>query len=89
VCGNAPSLIKQAEEWAGTDPLRKDYFTLLNRVVPPPFSPDVWTAVDPFYEAFRMMTEEKADVAITVQQAAEECQDKLDELWDTYDNLGQ
>lgn len=89
VCGNAPSLVAQAEEWAGDDPLRKDYFTLLNRVVPPPFSPDVWTAVDPFYEAFRLMTEDKADVEETVLAAADECQVKLDELWDTYDNLGK
>ena len=88
-CGNAPSLLSQAEEWAGSDPMRKDYFTLLTRVVPPPFSPDVWTAVDPFYEAFRMMTEEKADVKLTVESTAEECQTKLDELWIIYDELGQ
>jgi multiple sugar transport system substrate-binding protein len=88
-CGNAPSLIAQAEEWAGDDPMRQDYFTLLNRVVPPPFSPDVWTAVDPFYEAFRLMTEEQADVKASVESAADECQDKLDELWQTYNELGQ
>jgi hypothetical protein len=82
-------LIDQAEEWAGDDPMRQDYFTLLNRVVPPPFSPDVWTAVDPFYEAFRLMTEEQADVKASVESAADECQDKLDELWQTYNELGQ
>lgn len=89
VCGNAPSLVGQAQKWAGDDPMRKDYFTLLNRVVPPPFSPDVWTAVDPFYEAFRLMTEEKADVRASVLAASEECQAKLDELWQTYEELGQ
>jgi ABC-type glycerol-3-phosphate transport system substrate-binding protein len=89
VCGNAPSLISQAEQWKGNDPLRQEAFALLNRVVPPPFSPDVWTAVDPFYEAFRLMTEENKDPTVTVQQAAEECQTKLDELWVTFDSLGQ
>jgi hypothetical protein len=69
--------------------MRKDYFALLNKVVPPPFSPDVWTAVDPFYEAFRLMTEEKADVKSTVMQTAEECQTKLDDLWQTFNELGQ
>jgi ABC-type glycerol-3-phosphate transport system substrate-binding protein len=88
-CGNAPSLLSQAETWAGDDPMRKDYFKLLTKVVPPPFSPDVWTAVDPFYEAFRLMTEEKADVKQSVMAAADECQSKLDELWQTYNELGQ
>jgi len=89
VCGNAPSLVSQAETWAGSDPMRQDYFKLLKRVVPPPFSPDVWTAVDPFYEAFRLMTEENQDPATAVAAAADECQSKLDELWDTYNSLGK
>ncbi len=89
VCGNAPSLLAQAQEWKGSDPLRQDTFTLMNRVVPPPFSPDVWTAVDPYYEAFRLMTEENADPEVTVQQAADECQNKLDELWNTFNSLDQ
>lgn len=88
-CGNAPSIISQAQEWAGDDPMRQDYFTLLNRVVPPPFSPDVWTSVDPFYEAFRLMTQENMDVKQAVEAAAEECQTKLDDQWITFEELGQ
>ena len=88
VCGNAPSIVTQAKEWAGDDPMRQDTFKLLQRVVPPPFSPDIWTAVDPFYEAFRLMTEEKADPAASVKAAADECQTKLDELWETYEISG-
>jgi multiple sugar transport system substrate-binding protein len=89
VCGNAPSLVAQADEWAEGDPLREDMFTLLNRVEPPVFSPDIWTAVDPFYEAFRLMTDENVEPVVAVREAAEECQLKLNELWETYDSLGQ
>jgi len=88
-CGNSPSLMTQAKDWASTDPVRQDAIKLLGRVVPPPFNPDVWTAVDPFYEAFRLMTEEKKDVATTVKDASVECQQKLDELWTTFDELGK
>lgn len=88
-CGNSPSLMTQAKDWASTDPVRQDAIKLLGKVVPPPFNPDVWTAVDPFYEAFRLMTEEKKDVATTVKDASVECQQKLDELWTTFDELGK
>jgi ABC-type glycerol-3-phosphate transport system substrate-binding protein len=88
VCGNAPSLIAQADDWAEGDQLREDAFTLLSRVEPPPFSPDVWTAVDPFYEAFRLMTDENVPAGVAVQQAAEECQMILNELWETFESLG-
>lgn len=89
VCGNAPSLLSQAPEWAEKEPMREDTNKLLQRAVPVPFSPDVWTAVDPFYEAFRLMTEEDQDPAEVVKATAEECQTKLDELWETFDSLGQ
>jgi len=89
VCGNPPSLIAQADAWAEGDPLREDMFTLLQRVAPPPFSPDIWTAVDPFYEAFRLMTDENVPVSVAVQQAAEECQMILNELWETFDSLAR
>jgi multiple sugar transport system substrate-binding protein len=89
VCGNAPSLLSQAPAWSEKDPMRQDTDKLLQRSVPPPFSPDVWTAVDPFYEAFRLMTEEDKDPAEVVKATAEECQTKLDELWQTFDSLGQ
>jgi ABC-type glycerol-3-phosphate transport system substrate-binding protein len=89
VCGNAPSLLSQAKEWVKEDPLRQDTEVLLSRVQPPPFSPDVWSATDSFYEAFRLMSEEDQDPEEVVKATAEECQMKLDELWETFDSLGQ
>jgi hypothetical protein len=35
------------------------------------------------------MTEEDKDPAEVVKATAEECQTKLDELWQTFDSLGQ
>ena len=86
-CGNPATYIPANEGWAGDDPLKLDSLKLQERVVPPPFSPDIWTAVDPFYEAWRRMTEDNVDVKIAVTEAAAECQEVLDEQWADWEKL--
>jgi multiple sugar transport system substrate-binding protein len=88
-CGNPAAYRPLSEDWAGDDPLKQQSVALLERVVPPPFSPDIWTSVEPFNEAWRRMTEDGAPVAEAVQDAAVECQEITDELWETWDSLGQ
>lgn len=88
---NSPSIIEQAKEWAdGTDdPLVDANVTLIERVVAPPFNPDVWAVTGSFYEYWRLMTEENLDVKTALQAMAEEGQEKLDQLWSDFDLLGQ
>jgi ABC-type glycerol-3-phosphate transport system substrate-binding protein len=88
-CGDPPSYKPIAVEWAGDDSLRLDTLKLLDRVVSPPFNPDIWTSVDPFYEAWRRMTEDGVDVATAVQEASLECQQITDDLWEEWEFLGE
>jgi multiple sugar transport system substrate-binding protein len=83
-----PTYRPLAEEWAGDDPFRLQVLALHEHVQPPPFSPDIWTSVDPFYEAWRRMTEEGESVTSALAFAAEECQFITDDLWDTWEFLG-
>lgn len=76
-----------AEVWAGDDPLRLEILAMHDRVVPPVFSPDIWTSVDPFYEAWSMMTQEGESVENAIAFAASECQYITDDLWDTWEFL--
>ena len=88
-CGN-PSTYKPAGEgWAGDDPLKQDAVALMARMVPPPFSPDIWTSNDPFYEAWRRMTEDGTPVEEAVHDAAVECQEITDDLWTEWDLLSE
>jgi multiple sugar transport system substrate-binding protein len=88
-CGNPPAHRATADGWAGDDQLKQDSIVLLDRVAPSPFSPDIWTSVDPFYEAWRRMTEDQVPVAEAVNDATLECQEVTDDLWATWDSLGQ
>jgi ABC-type glycerol-3-phosphate transport system substrate-binding protein len=82
-----PTYRPLAAEWAGDDPFRLEVLAMQEHVMPPVFSPDIWTSVDPFYEAWRQMTEEGASVEEAVAFAAEECQLITDDLWDTWEYL--
>jgi ABC-type glycerol-3-phosphate transport system substrate-binding protein len=69
------------------DPLVADAVELTKHFQKPPFSPDIWTSLDPFYTAWTRMTEEGVDVATAVHEAADQCQVILDELWVNFDSL--
>ena len=69
------------------DPLIADYIELQKHYQAPPFSPDIWTAVSPFDDAYIQMTEGGEDVATAVHRAAGECQDVLDDLWADFDAM--
>jgi hypothetical protein len=71
------------------DPLVADAAALTKHFQHPPFSPDIWTSVDPFYAAWTQMTEEGVDVATAVQDAADQCQGILDDLWADFDTLSE
>ncbi|MBN1248019.1 MAG: extracellular solute-binding protein [Anaerolineae bacterium] len=75
-------------EMIANDPLVADSVELMQRVQPPPFTPDIWTSVDAFWGIFTMVTEEGMDVQTAVNQATVECQDATDQLWDVFDALG-
>lgn len=87
--GSAACYLPLAEDWAGDNPLRQDTITLLERLQPPPQTPDIWTSVNPFDEAWRRMTEDNEDVTLAVTEAAQECQEITDDLWAEWDSLGQ
>jgi ABC-type glycerol-3-phosphate transport system substrate-binding protein len=70
-----------------TDPLVQDAVTLTSHLQAPPFTPDVWGAVDPFYSAFTQMTEGGQDVAAAVNEAAAQCQTILDDQWENFEVL--
>lgn len=82
-----PTYRPLATVWAGDDPFRQEVLQLQERVSPPPFSPDIWTSVDPFYRAWQQMTQEGVSVADALASAADECQLITDDLWDTWDSL--
>ncbi len=77
-----------AKQWAGDDTFRNKVLALQEAVVPPPFTPDIWTSVDPFYKAWQQMSEEGVPVAEAVAAAADECQSITNDLWDTWDSFG-
>jgi multiple sugar transport system substrate-binding protein len=87
--GSPPAYKPLAEGWAGEDPLKQANLDLLARVVPPPFTPNVWVSVGPFEEAWRRMTEDGVDVRTAVRDAAIECQEITDRQWDEWEALGQ
>jgi len=87
--GGATCYLPLAEDWAGEDALRQDTFTLLNRLQPSPFTPDIWTSINPFDEAWRRITEDGEDVTLAISEAAQECQEITDELWTEWEVLGQ
>lgn len=72
-----------------TDPLIADYLELQKHYQAPPFSPDIWTSVSPFEDAYIQMTEGGEDVATAVHRAADECQAVLDDLWENFETLGK
>ena len=83
-----PTYRPLATQWAGDDPFRLEVLQLQENVSPPPFNPDIWTSVDPFYKAWQQMTQEGVPVADALAAAADECQGITDDLWDTWDSLG-
>ncbi len=87
--GGATCYLPLAADWAGEDPLRQDTIKLLGRLQPPPANPDIWTSVNPFNEAWRRMTEDGVDVTQAVNDAAQECQEILDDQWTEWAALGQ
>jgi multiple sugar transport system substrate-binding protein len=90
--GGVPCYLPVAEEYlkvVGNDPLVVQSMDLMKRIIPPPFTPDIWGAVDPFNEAWRAMTEDNADVREVVNAATEECQEILDQQWTDWDALSQ
>lgn len=82
-----PTYRALAKEWAGDDAFRNEVLSLQEQVAAPPFSPDVWTSLDPFYKAWQQMTEEGVPVADAVAAAADECQAITDDQWDTWESL--
>ncbi len=84
-----PCYMPLAQDWAGDDPLKQEALALMERIAPPPFTPDVWTSVDPFNEAWRRMTEDGVDAKTAISEAAIECQEITDELWIEWEKLGQ
>lgn len=72
-----------------SEPLVADGVKLMQHVKAPPFTVDIWGSVDPFYEAFRRITEDREDIAVAVGDAAQECQDITDELWEGWDALSE
>ncbi len=82
-------LYEQFLEAGGNDPLVQDAITLSDRIAPPPFTPDVWVSLQPFDEAWRRMTEDGIDVNTAISDAAMECQEITDELWEEFELLGQ
>jgi ABC-type glycerol-3-phosphate transport system substrate-binding protein len=79
---------KVADLVAG-DPLVADSVNLMNRIQPPPFTPDIWTSVDMFWGILETVSEEGVDVETAVNDATAECQEVTDQLWETFDSLGQ
>ncbi|MCJ7552004.1 MAG: extracellular solute-binding protein [Anaerolineae bacterium] len=87
-----PCYMPVAEEFVtafGGDELISQSLALLARISPPPFTPDIWTSVDPFNEAWRVMTEDNGDIKGAVEAAAAECQEVTDGLWEQWDSLSQ
>ena len=84
-------LLEQGDiaEMIANDPLVADSVELMKRVVPPPASPDIWTSVEPFWSVFELIEFEGMDVASAVEQSTADCQDVTDELWDTFDSIGE
>lgn len=76
-------------EQLADDPLVEDAVALTKHFQKPPFTPDIWASVDPFYAAFTRMTEEGVEVAVALNEAAAQCQAITDELWENFDSLGQ
>jgi len=72
-----------------SEALVADGVKLMRRVKAPPFTVDLWGSVDPFSEAFRRITEDREDIAVAVGDAAQECQDITDELWEGWDALSE
>jgi len=87
-----PCYLPVAEQYlqaAGGDELVDQSLDLLARVGPVPFTPDIWTSVNPFEEAWRVMTEEDGDVKAALEAAAIECQEITDDLWTEWDALAE
>jgi multiple sugar transport system substrate-binding protein len=82
-----PTYRPLAQEWAGDDEFRNQVLQLQENVAAPPFSPDIWTSVDPFYRAWQQITQEGVPVTDAVAAAADECQLITEDLWDTWDSL--
>ena len=71
------------------DPLVANSVELMKRVVPPPATPDIWASVEPFWSVFELIEFEGMDVASAVEQSTADCQDVTDELWDTFNSIGE
>ena len=82
-----PTYRPLAQQWAGDDVFRQQVLQLQENVAAPPFTPDIWTSVDPFYRAWQQMTQEGVPVEEAVAAAADECQSITEDLWDTWDSL--
>jgi len=77
--------VQMAEE----EPFVAIAIKLADRARSAPYSPDLWTVTEPFFEAFRRMSEDRVDVETAVKEAAQQCQELLDEMWADFDSLGQ
>lgn len=77
-------------EMIANDPLVADSVELMKRVIPPPsMTADIWTSVEPFWGIFDLVESEGMSVEGAVNQATEECQEVTDELFETFDSIGQ
>lgn len=88
--GGLPCYLPLADDFleaSGGDELVQQSLELMQRIKPPPFTPDIWTSADPFYEAWRRMTEDGEDVAVALDDATVECQEITDELWEDWEAL--
>jgi multiple sugar transport system substrate-binding protein len=79
----------QFAEKIASDPLFAAAVELMTHVVPPPFTPDIWTSVDGFWGIFDLVEGEGLSVQDAVAQVTVECQDITDQLWETFDSIGQ
>ena len=77
-------------EMIANDPLVADSVELMKRVIPPPsMTADIWTSVEPFWGIFDLVESEGMTVEGAVNQATEECQEVTDQLFETFDSIGQ
>jgi ABC-type glycerol-3-phosphate transport system substrate-binding protein len=78
------------KEELANDALVRDSVELMkNHYKIAPFTPDAWTSLDPFNEAWTQITEQGADIPTALNEAASACQDITDDLWKDFDAIGK
>ncbi len=88
--GGLPCYLPLSEDFlaaSGGDELVQQSLELMQRIKAPPFTPDIWTSADPFYEAWRRITDDGEDVKVALDDATVECQEITDELWEDWEAL--